>query len=308
MHDYLSKPVRSEDLAMTSMTAALGVQYDDVERQDATVTVDPAAADSVGAALTGLAHVTAVPSLVGVVTVAAGNRSYATTLQGFERDTRMHGWRTSGSTPPALPDAGLLAGSELAQTLGVSAGDTVTVTESGGASSPVRVAGFVDEPLGAILYAATNVAGPLLGDAGVRTYLVRFSSRADHDQLREAISRMDGVVAYSDTDALVTSLDQFLGLFRAFVAVMVLLGTLLALAIIYVTMSVTERTNELATLRAAGVPLRRVGGALATENLAATLLGLPAGLVLGVLAASQWPAVRAVRRLDVARVVRERAG
>ncbi len=332
---------------MTSMTTALAVQYDDVERQDASVTVDATAAGAVAAAVADLPDITAVEvSRVGGVTVASGAQSYATTLQGFEPATRMHGWRRAGNAPASLPEAGLLAGSELGQRLGISAGDAVTVTNDSGTSSQVRVAGFVDEPLGTSLYATNAVAGSLLSEAGVQTYLVQFSPGVDHDRMRQTISQMDGVVAYSDTDALVNSLDQFLGLFWAFVAIMVVLGALLALAIIYVTMavSVVERTNELATLRAAGVPLRRVAGTLATENLAATLLGLPAGLVLGVIAAwqflalftsdmfqfsmtlpwwtlataaggvllaaalSQWPAVRAVRRLDVAQVVRERAG
>jgi putative ABC transport system permease protein len=129
-----------------------------------------------------------------------------------------------------------------------------------------------------------------------------------------------------------------------FIALMIILGAILAFAVIYVTMAVNvvERTNELATLRTAGVPLRRVAGTLATENLLATALGVPLGLILGVLAArafldtfssdlfhfalhldwwtlpasaagvllaaalSQWPATRAIRRMDIARVVRER--
>ena len=104
-----------------------------------------------------------------------------------------------------------------------------------------------------------------------------------------------------------------------------------------------ERVTELATLRAAGVPVRRIGGLIGYENLAATVIGVPLGLGAGWLAAkgvlasyssdlfrfdlhlrpltvvlavaavliaaalSQIPALRAIRRLEVARVVRERA-
>jgi putative ABC transport system permease protein len=332
---------------MTSMISALRIQYDEVELQDATVAVDAAAAEEVASSLRALSDVTAVePSQAGAVTVSAGSKSYATSLQGFEPDTQMHGFRATGGESIALPPDGVLAGAELTTTLGVAVGDTVTVTDSAGKSSSVRIAGFLDEPLGTSLYATNAVAGPLLTGVGAETLLVRFASGADRNTMRQTISTMDGVVAYSDKDALVTSLDQYLGLFWVFVAVMVGLGALLALAIIYVTMAVTvvERTNELATLRAAGVPLRRVGATLATENLVATMLGLPLGLALGVVAAwqflvlfssdmfqlsmtlpwwslaaaaggvllaaalSQWPAVRAVRRLDIAKVVRERAG
>jgi putative ABC transport system permease protein len=109
------------------------------------------------------------------------------------------------------------------------------------------------------------------------------------------------------------------------------------------TVNVAERTGELATLRAAGVPLRRIAGILATENLTATLFAVPVGLMAGAAAAwealesfsndmfhmeltldwgtlasavvavlaasllSQIPAIRMVRGLDIARVVRERA-
>jgi putative ABC transport system permease protein len=163
--------------------------------------------------------------------------------------------------------------------------------------------------------------------------------------MRRTITGLPGVVAYADETAVTASINQFLGLFWAFVGTMVVLGAILATVIMYVTLAVNivERTNELATLRAAGVPLRRVAATIATENLAATTLGLPIGVVAGILAAkaflasfssdlftfrlsfgwwvvpaamiavlaaatvSQWPAIRAVRRLDIARVVRERA-
>ena len=109
------------------------------------------------------------------------------------------------------------------------------------------------------------------------------------------------------------------------------------------TVNVAERTAELATLRAAGAPTRRLTAALALENLTATALAVPIGLAVGlgvgwvflrsfnndlfhlhlsigpaaltlavmaVMAAavvSQLPAARLINRIDVARVVRERA-
>ena len=125
---------------------------------------------------------------------------------------------------------------------------------------------------------------------------------------------------------------------------MLVLGALLAFTVIYVTMTVNlaERTGELATLRAAGAPIRRLTAALAIENLAVILLAVPIGLAAGVgldgcscvrstttcststccgpvvlivatagvtaaAAVSQLPAARLIRRIDVARVVRERS-
>ncbi len=126
---------------------------------------------------------------------------------------------------------------------------------------------------------------------------------------------------------------------------MLRLGGVLAFTVIYVTMTVNlaERTTELATMRAARIPIRRLTAAIAAENLAATLPAIPFGIAAGVGAAwlvlrsfhtdlfsidlalgwvplvlaalavliaaavSQLPAARAVARIDVARVGRERA-
>jgi putative ABC transport system permease protein len=332
---------------MTSMGSALRLQYDQIDRQDATVTVATDAASSEAALLMRVPGVEAVErSGTGPVVAAAGVRTYSTVLQGFAPDTVMHGFWSAGHTWRSLPSDGVLAGHALAGSLGVAVGDTITLATATGTTTQVRVAGFLDEPLGTSIYADNRIADSVLTGAETDTYLVRFAAGADRDQMRQAITNLDGVVAYADSQALVGSVDQYLGLFWAFVAVMVLLGAVLALAIIYVTMavSVVDRTNELATLSASGVPLRRIGGMLATENLLATMLGIPVGLALGVAAAeqllgsfssdlfqlplslpwwallsaaagvllaaalSQWPAVRAVRRLDLVRVVRERAG
>src|SRR6201993_2859392 len=122
-------------------------------------------------------------------------------------------------------------------------------------------------------------------------------------------------------------------------------GALVAFTVIYVTMTVNlaERTAELATLRAAGAPIRRLTAAVALENVAVTVLAVPIGLAAGVgagwlflrsfnndlfnlhlsvgptvlilatvavtaaAAVSQLPAARLIKRIDVAKVVRERS-
>ncbi len=328
---------------MTSILEALRVQYHEVSTQDATVTV--ASGGTSADALAAIPGVTSVePTVVGSATAVAGNKSYATTLQGFEPGTAMHGFLAPDGSSVALPNDGVLAGQALMGVLDVQVGDTITLTV-GGADHQVRLAGLVDEPLGTALYATTSVASSIVPAQGVSTYLLSIDPGANHDQLRQQITTMDGVVAYQDTNAVVGMVDNYLGLFYAFIGVMIALGSVLALAMIYVTMavSVAERTGELATLRAAGVGVGKVARTIATENLVATALGLPFGLALGVVAArgllasfsndlfnlelsmpwwmlpacavgvlaaaalSQWPAVRAVRNVDVAKVVRERA-
>ncbi len=329
---------------MTSMVTALDTQYGTVQREDASVVVAPAAATTITAELEqtpGVAEVEA--SNAARVTVSWGDRTYTTDLLGFEPGTTMHGFVSGGGTVD-LPADGVLAGASLADRLGVAVGDTVTLRDDTGHTATAPVVGFVDEPLGTVVYATVDTVESLVSDPA-SVLLVGFDAGADRTALRTTVTTMDGVAAYTDTRALLTMIESYLGLFWAFVAVMVALGGVLALAVIQVTMAVNlvERTVELATLRAAGVTVRRAAGVLATENLVAVAAGLPFGLVAGVLAArgmlglfdsdmfrieldlggwalglaslgvvlaaalSQIPAARAIRRLDVAQVVRERA-
>jgi len=328
---------------MTSIMQAIDIQYREVNLEDATVVAQTGTvtADALGA-VDGV--VTVEPTHLGQATVVAEDDSYATVLHGFEPDTQMHGFVGIDGESLTLPSEGVLAGHSIGDLLDVEEGDTIALHTDAG-DTEVTISAFLDEPIGTALYATNEVAAGVLPDTGVESFALAFDEGASRDDLREEITQIDGVVAYQDSRAIIATIDQYLGLFWVFIGVMIILGTVLALAVMYVTMAVNvvERTGELATMRAAGVPLRKVAGAIATENMLATLLAIPIGLVLGVLAAgsflqtfnddlftlelrwawwtlpaaalgvflaaliSQWPASRQIRKVDIATVVRERA-
>ncbi|NLU71340.1 FtsX-like permease family protein [Streptomyces sp. HNM0575] len=359
--------VQREDATVTTAAGAGPGAGSDADRGAGPGADHAASRDTAGLAraLRSVDGVAAVePTTTARVTATANGESYGTPLTGYRPHTAMHGFRTPGGAERRLPADGVLAGKALAARLHLSTGDRFTVRTADGGQRRVRLSGLVDEPMGSALYGtqATVEAATGLGTNG---YALRFTSSpatsgsaasgpgtpgpagsSSHDRIREEVTALDGVVAYADSKAVKRQTDRYMTLFRVFVGVMLLLGGVLALTVIHVTMTVNiaERTNELATLRASGVPLRRIAGLLAAENLTATVLALPVGLAAGFAAAraslesfssdmlsmrleigwpvvagaaaavlaasllSQLPAVRAVQRLDVARVVRERAG
>ncbi len=326
----------------TSMIDAIDVHFNKINKEDASVTV---AGPDATATLAAVAGVTLVePSAIGEVTAVSDGHSYVTNLRGFEPGTTLHGFRSTDGTYIELPTDGVLAGSNLASQLDISIGDTFTLATPQG-QQDVVLKGLLNEPLGTTIYSSESFATNFLPDQGVATYVMGFAEGTNRDTMRQTVTQLPGVVAYTDSKAFAATVDQYLGLFWAFAAMMIALGAVLALAIIYVMMAVNvvERTNELATLRAAGVPLRRVAGTIATESLVATALGIPFGLIAGVYAAKEflatfssdifqfslvlpwwvlpgsavgvllaagislWPASRAIGRVDVAKVVRERS-
>ena len=228
-------------------------------------------------------------------------------------------------------------------------GDEVDVDVAGlGVVGSAPVVGFVDEPLGT--YAYTSLAYrsrevPAPGDD--RLERPARGLRAERRSSGDAVDAQCGgrVAAYVNSRGLYELAQEFMGLFYAFIGVMIVLGGVLAFALIYNTMSanVTERAAELAVLRTLGLSRRAIGGLVTGQNLMLTLIGLVPGLLAGWLMAavfmasfssdmftfdlrvrpttflftagailvvgllSQYPALRAVGRLDLGRIVRDRS-
>ena len=339
-----------------SIQVLLDQQFKQVQRYDAQLQVTGRAAADVAADVAEIEGVAAVETALALpVSISSGSGSYSTTLTALQPDSRMHAlFAPDGSRRP-VPDDGLLLGQSLRDQLKVDVGDQVTVSMPGvpGALS-VPVAGFVEEPLGTYAYTSleyvSRVAGDALsgllppGSAPANMILLTFDPGVRGDSMRGRLSAVDGVAAFVDSEALYQLAQQYMSLFYVFIGVMIVLGGVLAFALIYNTMSanISERMGELAVLRTVGMSRRAIGSMVTAQNLLLTIIGLLPGLVLGWALAwgfmasfssdmftfelyirpttylftaiaivvvgllSQWPALRAVARIDLGRVVRER--
>jgi len=163
--------------------------------------------------------------------------------------------------------------------------------------------------------------------------------------VRSRLVELPEVAAFEDANAIFDTMQQFMALFYAFVGVMLAFGAAMAFALIFNTMSVNiaERSREVATLLAVGTRRRTISRLITTENLLVAVIGIPLGLAVGYLTSaaamasfqsdmfrfqlyvrpttfvwsglallvvaliSQWPGLRAVNRMDIARIVKERS-
>jgi putative ABC transport system permease protein len=319
---------------LDTTTILLSRQFGQVERQDATLRltgpVDTAA----------LARIRAVPAVTGVepaaerpVTLVAHGRRYATIVRAFRAGTTMHGFPDPGAT-----GRGLVLGSALRGLLHLSVGDRVQVRLADRVLTE-PVSGFVDEPLGTYAYTTLGRLGVAPDEA-----LARFAPGAPRAATLHRLELLPGVAAVVDTAGLKRLFDKYLGLFYAFVAVMLVFAAALAFAIMFTTISanLAERAVEVTTLRASGVAHRTLARLLRAENILLTAAGIVVGLPVAYLVARQFmaaytsdlfnfdlhlrpwtpalaalallavallselPGLRALRRIDIARVVRER--
>ncbi len=294
-------------------------------------------------------------ALVVPVSVVGPKGSYTTALTALDPGSEMHVLVASDGHRLPVPVEGVVLGEALRGQLGIAVGDTVTVDVAGGMTlADVPVAGFVSEPLGTYAYAslpyaasaAQGVSGAAVSDASPANLLmVTFEAGVDGAAMRAPLSAVAGVEAFVDSNALYELVQEFMALFYVFVGVMVVLGGVLAFALIYNTMSanISERQGELAVLRTLGLSRRAIGSMVTAQNLILTCVGLIPGLVFGWALAwvfmatfssdmfsfelhvrpltfvftalailvvgllSQWPALRAVSRLELGQLMRDRS-
>ena len=225
-------------------------------------------------------------------------------------------------------------------------GVTVSEPRSG-ARIEAPVAGVLDEPLGGYAYASLEALRALAGGRlGLgNSVFVRYEDGVDREAMRRRLSALPAVAAFADSKALLDYVNEYLGLYYLMIGLMVLFGGAMAFALLYnvIQSNLAERAVEVATLRAAGMPFSTLARMITTENVIVAAIGLvpgcliaywvaklymgqfstdwfsfsvrthPSTFVLSALAIlavallSELPGLRAVKRLDVAAVVRERS-
>jgi putative ABC transport system permease protein len=330
-----------------SIQQLLHRQFDVVNRQDAQLYLTTPATPSELAKIDaepGVAHSEEVADLSAAI--ASGSSQYHTELLGFDVDTTLHTFIVNGHAV-ALPSDGVLLGTSLEKDLGVKVGDGVTIDVSdANIHTTQTVAGFVEEPLGTFAYISLPELTTLANGANVaNTVYVTYTAGAQQETMRNELSALPNVGAFVDSQALKSMAEQYMSLFYAFVGIMLALGGVMAFALIYNTISanIAERASEVAMMRAGGIARRSISRLLTAENVLLTVIGVIPGLAFGYVFAyyglsvyssdlfkwdlyirpttyvftvlaiivaalvSQRPVLRAVQRLDVATVVRERS-
>ena len=338
---------------MDTMLQAIDRQFDDVQIEDASVVVNEPVGDEQVAAIEAVAGVEAAEPVIGLrVTIGSGDGDFVTLLEGYQLDTRVHGF------DPPLPETGLLLGQAMEDQLGVSVGDSVTVDVTALSTQiTAEIAGFVDEPLGTSAYMASPALTGLIEQAGgteaaealtlpsTTNIKAVFEDGVDRQVVISDIESIEIVIVTIDSNDLRDLVEDVQVFFYAFIGMMLVFGGALAFALIFniISVNVAERSGEFASMRANGLTHRRVAALIAGETGLLTVMGIVPGLLVGYLAAvalmnsfsspefpistnirpltyagaalvmvivavlSLIPAIRAVKRINVGEIVRERA-
>lgn len=319
-------------------------QFVDIDRRDLTVTFDAPVGDTELAALAERPEIATAERFAETPVVLAANGATSDQLlQVFEPDTVAHGF------DEPLPTKGIVLSEFARRDLDVDVGDPIevvvpTVEGAGGVRIGSTVAGFVDEPVPLVSYASID-AWERAGAPPTTVAVVTLVDRQQHREVRDELQSVPGVVAVVDQQASVRALQDLMGLTYVFIGLMVAFALVMAVALVYNTVSVSlaERTGEVATLQANGVGRGFIRRTVTGENLLTIVAGTIPGLLLGALLArlfltqfetesfvfdfvlhprsiviavvlivvsalvAELPGLRALGRLNLAEVVRERS-
>jgi putative ABC transport system permease protein len=264
------------------------LQFQRIERQDATVTFAEARASR---SVDELIHLPGVLAVEPFRTVPArlrhGHYRYRIGLQGLPSEGVLRVLLDRHNRRSPLPPRGVLLTTELARILHAVPGDSLTVEVLDG-RRPVRsvvLAGTIDELIGVGAYLRLDELFGLLEEGPTYSGARLEVDAAQADRLYATLKRVPAVATVSVRQAVIDSFNQTLaGSMRISTRVMLVFACVIAVAVVYngARVTLSERGRELASLRVLGYTKGEVALVLFGELGLLTVLSLPLGWLLGI--------------------------
>lgn len=188
-----------------------------------------------------------------------------------------------------LDGEGALLTEWMADTLGVSEGDTVTLeAEDGSSSREVPVLGIVENYIMNYIYMSPDYYEEIYGEpAEYEVMYAEFTpeGREQEKDLGAEILRQPGVYNVSYTSDTKREINDMLQALVLVIIVLIVTAALLAFVVLYNlnNVNITERRRELATLKVLGFYDTEVAAYVYHENIILTLIGIVVGVGLGTI-------------------------
>ena len=223
----------------------------------------------------------------------------------------------------------------------------ITTTVSGFVDEPLGTLAYMEASAltAALEEANPEVTADVLALPTFTTVKTLFVEGADNEVVIADIKEIEEVAAAVDATELRDLVESFQLIFYVMVGMMLIFGGAMAFALIFniISVNVAERSGEFASMRANGLTHRKVASMVTGETTLLTAIGIVPGLIVGYLAAvafmnsfasdqfpisvtlrpitfigaalamfvvaglSLIPALRAIKRINVGEIVRERA-
>ncbi len=274
---------------LASISHLMHMQFEEVQREDVLIVFnEPASASArleVGR-LPGVLY--AEPFRSVPVRFRSAHRSKRAEIIGIEHGSRLRRLVDAEGRTVDLPPDGLVVSRKLAEVLSVNAGDTLQVEVLEG-TRPVRsiqISRLVDELIGLGAYMEISALNRVMreGPSISGAYLAIDEQHAG--DLYTSLKNLPAVGGVAFREALLESFQEILD--RSVVTatlINIVFACIIAFGVVYngARIALSERGNELASLRVLGFTRREVSTILLGEQAVLTLAAIPMGFSFGIL-------------------------
>ncbi len=215
------------------------------------------------------------------VKLVNGERSEHSVVTAVMEDaTLLMPEHVAGAQP--LSTDGIFLTETLARDLGLDVGDTVMV-ESERQDQEFPVAGLVRFPMGESAYMRLPQAATLMRGFHATSVLVELEDFDYTEEVTRMLELRAYVLSVERSAAVREGFEELMALTNQFIGIMIAFGMSLAAFAVFntVTLNVTERSRELATMRTLGFSKRQVNMLITVESLMTGVGGIILGFVLG---------------------------
>ena len=181
-----------------------------------------------------------------------------------------------------LSTDGIFLTETLARDLDLDVGDAVMV-ESERMDQSFPVAGLVRFPMGESAYMRLSQAATLMRGFHATSALITLERPDYEEEVTRMLEMRAYVLSVERSAAVREGFEELMALTNLFIGIMTVFGMSLAAFAVFntVTLNVTERSRELATMRTLGFSKRQVNMLITIESMATGAVGIILGFVLG---------------------------
>ena len=186
-----------------------------------------------------------------------------------------------------LSDEGMILSEKAANTMGVKAGDTVTVQKDETHTAQITVAAVCEHYMYHYAYLSPAAYEKSFGevpDYNTIIFCTSTKEQAEIESIGEELLKEAAALSISYMGSIQDRLDDMLGSLDIVIVVLIISAGMLAFVVLYNlnNINVNERKRELATLKVLGFFDKEVSAYIYRENILLTLIGAVLGIGLGM--------------------------
>ncbi len=261
-------------------------QYGIVQKYDAMIHLQGRSAASNVSLISHLEGVTAAEAVLDIpYRIRFQDKKIDTSIEGIEENSSMLNLITPDGVKVDVTADGILLPASYKDKLGAEIGDTIRLEPLTGTlgETDKRVAGYIWSYIGGRTYMPLREVQKLQKDFGAATsIMVNFQGEPSEYTIKRIydIPQVASIELTTDTRK---QLDEQMSFFWVMIGIMLLMGIALGGAIIFngVMVNVTQRTREMATMRAVGLGNNMLSFMISLENILIAAIGVAAGIPLG---------------------------